>query len=71
MKLILPGGGPVYYVLDDGTAVELAVYPAPPPAPEGWVQLGLKGRKEEQARVLGASTGRPAKQKNKGAQPAP
>jgi len=62
-KIIIPGGGPVFIELDDGTAVELQTYPR---AGGPGVQIGLKGRFENQAQVLGISTGRPAKQ-NKGA----
>jgi hypothetical protein len=53
----------VFIELDDGTAVELQTYPR---AGGPGVQIGLKGRFENQAQVLGISTGRPAKQ-NKGA----
>jgi hypothetical protein len=57
-RLILPAG-PVFLELDDGTTVELKTYPRPAGA---GVQLGLKGRADEQARVLGVSTGRPEPQ---------
>jgi hypothetical protein len=55
-KLILPGGGPVFLEFDDGSVVELKTYPRP--AGPG-VQIGLKGRENEQAKMLGLMASRP------------